>query len=151
MIERRWVFDTNVLVSRLLNPGGTAARAVDMGMDSGVVLLSDATFSELAQVLMRPKFDPYLTRDERAAALDATAAVCRRVLISRPLRACRDPQDDKFLDVAVHGSADALVTGDADLLALHPFHGVPILTPSHFLEEWLPRVPSGGAPKKDLQ
>ena len=73
------------------------------------------------------------------------------MLISRPLQACRDPRDDKFLDVAVHGSADALVTGDADLLALHPFHGVPILTPSHFLEVWLPRIPSGGAPKKDLQ
>jgi putative PIN family toxin of toxin-antitoxin system len=151
MIERRWVFDTNVLISRLLNPGGKAARAVDVGMDSGVVMLSDATFSELAQVLMRSKLDAYLTRDERAAALDATASVCRRVQISRPLQACRDPRDDKFLDVAVHGRADALVTGDADLLALHPFHGVPILTPTDFLETWAPRILSGGTSERGLQ
>ncbi|MEY3473815.1 MAG: hypothetical protein RL087_273 [Pseudomonadota bacterium] len=134
MTERRWVFDTNVLVSRLLNPGGTPARAVDAGLDSGLLLLSDDTFDELAEVLMRPKFDPYLTPEERLHALQATAAVCRRVHVSRSLQVCRDPRDDKFLDVAVHGQAHALVTGDPDLLALHPFHGVPILKPAEFVE-----------------
>lgn len=151
MTERRWVFDTNVLISRLLNPAGPAAQAVDLGMESGVVLLSDATFAELAEALMRPKFDAYLTRDERSLALEAVAAVCRRVLIGRPLRACRDPRDDKFLDVAVHGRADALVTGDADLLALHPFHGVPILTPADFLGTWTPRILAGGDAGGGLQ
>lgn len=151
MIDRRWVFDTNVLISRLLNPAGSAARAVDLGMSSGVVLLSDATFAELADVLMRPKFDAYLTRDERSLALEAVAAVCRRVPISRPLRACRDPRDDKFLDVAVHGRADALVTGDADLLVLHPFHDVPVLTPADLLGIWAPRILSGGTPRSGLQ
>lgn len=134
MTERRWVFDTNVLVSRLLNPGGIPAQAVDAGLDSGLLLLSDDTFDELAQVLMRPKFDPYLSAEERLQALQATAAVCRRVHVSRSLKACRDPRDDKFLDVAVHGQAHALVTGDPDLLALNPFHGVPILKPAEFME-----------------
>ena len=134
MTERRWVFDTNVLISRLLNPGGTPARAVDAGLDSGLLLLSDDTFGELAEVLMRPKFDPYLTTEERLQALQATAAVCRRVRVSRTLQACRDPRDDKFLEVAVHGLAHALVTGDPDLLILHPFHGVPILRPAEFIE-----------------
>ena len=134
MTERRWVFDTNVLISRLLNPGGTPARAVDAGLDSGLLLLSDDTFGELAEVLMRPKFDLYLTTEERLHALQATAAVCRRVRVSRSLKACRDPRDDKFLEVAVHGQAHALVTGDPDLLVLHPFHGVPILKPAEFIE-----------------
>jgi predicted nucleic acid-binding protein len=57
-------------------------------------------------------------------------------LISIPpsIRACRDPRDDKFLEVAVHGRADLILTGDSDLLALHPFQGIAILTPAAFLE-----------------
>jgi putative PIN family toxin of toxin-antitoxin system len=133
MIERRWVFDTNVLISRLLNPRGAPARAVDRGLVTGVVLLSDATFDELTEVLMRRKFDPYLTADERQRALGAVAAVGRRVAIVRRVAACRDPRDDKFLEVAVNGRANALVSGDADLLALHPYLEVPILSPEAFL------------------
>lgn len=133
MTEQRWVFDTNVLISRLLNPQGAPARAVDRGLDTGVVLLSDATFDELTDVLMRRKFDPYLTVDERQRALRAVAAVGRRVAVVRRISACRDPRDDKFLEVAVNGRATALVTGDADLLALHPYLEMPILSPEAFL------------------
>lgn len=133
MIEQRWVFDTNVLISRLLNPQGAPARAVDRGLDTGVILLSDATFDELTEVLMRRKFDPYLTADERQRALRAVAAVGRRVAIVRRVAVCRDPRDDKFLEVAVNGRATALVSGDADLPALHPYLDVPILAPEGFL------------------
>jgi predicted nucleic acid-binding protein len=48
--------------------------------------------------------------------------------------ACRDPKDDKLLELAVCGQAEYIVTGDADLIALHPFQGVQILTPNTFLE-----------------
>jgi predicted nucleic acid-binding protein len=47
---------------------------------------------------------------------------------------CRDPRDDKFLEAAVNGHADVLVSGDKDLLQLHPFRGIAILTPSDYLE-----------------
>jgi predicted nucleic acid-binding protein len=56
------------------------------------------------------------------------------VTILSPVRACRDPRDDKFLEVAVHGRADAIVTGDRDLLDLNPFRGIAILTPAEYLE-----------------
>jgi putative PIN family toxin of toxin-antitoxin system len=52
-----------------------------------------------------------------------------------PIRACRDPRDDKFLEVAVHGRADLIVTGDTDLLALHPFRGISILTPAEYVAQ----------------
>jgi len=55
------------------------------------------------------------------------------VEIKTRIRACRDPKDDKFLEVAVDGRADAIVTGDHDLLELHPFHGIAILTPADYL------------------
>ena len=57
----------------------------------------------------------------------------REVDILVPVVACRAPNDDMFLEVAVNGLADYLVTGDADLLALHPFRGVAVLTPADFL------------------
>jgi putative PIN family toxin of toxin-antitoxin system len=59
--------------------------------------------------------------------------ISEAIEIPSPIRACRDPRDDKFLELAVHGRAGILITGDADLLALHPFQGVDILSPADFL------------------
>ena len=50
------------------------------------------------------------------------------------VHACRDPRDDKFLEVAVNGMADLIVTGDDDLLVLDRFRPTRILTPKQFLE-----------------
>ncbi len=55
------------------------------------------------------------------------------ITVNLNITACRDPKDDKFLEVAVAGHADIIVTGDKDLLALHPFEGIPIVTPATFL------------------
>jgi predicted nucleic acid-binding protein len=55
------------------------------------------------------------------------------ITITERITACRDPDDDKFLELAVNGLATHLVTGDADLLALHPLRGVAILTPADFV------------------
>jgi predicted nucleic acid-binding protein len=56
------------------------------------------------------------------------------VFVSAPIRACRDPRDDKFLEAAVHGHADLILTGDRDLLDLHPFRAIAILTPAAYLD-----------------
>lgn len=56
------------------------------------------------------------------------------VEIKEPVIACRDPKEDKFLELAVNGRADLIVSGDADLLALDPFRGIPIVTPALFLQ-----------------
>lgn len=132
--ERRWVIDTNVLISRLLLPSGVAARAVDHALARGVLLVSDATLSELATVLSRRKFDRYVTVAEREKFIFLLGGVARCVTITTPIVMCRDPRDDKFLQLALSGNADAIVTGDADLLALNPFHGIAIVTPAEFLD-----------------
>ena len=54
---------------------------------------------------------------------------------SERIRACRDPNDDKFLEVAVSGKAHYLIMCDQDLLVLHPFRGTPILKPAAFMAE----------------
>lgn len=133
MPERRWVLDTNTLVSRLLLPGGTAARAVDHALALGVPLVSDDTLAELAEVLSRPKFDRWVSVAERQRFIQLLGGIARRIVITHRVRACRDPRDDKFLHVALNGGAEAIVTGDSDLLVLDPFHGVRMLKPAEFL------------------
>ena len=131
--DRTLVLDTNLWVSRLLLPGGGAAQAVDHALAWGVPLMSEATLAELTDVLARPKFDRYASREDRRQFLRHLGGVVRLVPITQRIAACRDPKDDKFLDVALNGHAPLIVTGDQDLLALHPFHGVAIRTPAEFL------------------
>lgn len=122
MPERRWVLDTHTLASRLLLPGGAAARAVDRALALGVPLVSDDTLAELADVLSRPKFDRWVSIAERQRFVQLLGGVARRVVITHRVQACRDPRDDKFLHVALNGEAEAIVSGDRDLLLLDPFH-----------------------------
>jgi len=135
--DQRLVVDTNLWISRLLMPNGTAARAVDHALAWGVPLMSEATLAELADVLARPKFDRYVSCDDRQGFLQRLGGVVRIVTVTQTIRACRDPNDDKFLDVAVSGDASLIVTGDQDLLVLHPFHGIDILAPADFLQRSL--------------
>jgi len=128
------VFDTNTLISRLLTPGGVPAKAVDHALTNGILLVSEDTMNELARVLDRPKFDPYVSRENRRQFISLLGGVARLVPIARKVHVCRDPKDDMFLDVALNGEAKAIITGDADLLALNPFHGVRIAKPAEFLD-----------------
>ena len=128
-----WVLDTNVLISRLLVPKGLAGQAVDHALARGILLVSEETLGELVEVLGRPKFDPYVSREDRRHFIELLGGVARLIPITRKLRACREPKDDKFLDVAVNGGAKALLTGDRDLLELDPFHGVRVVSPGDFL------------------
>lgn len=89
--------------------------------------------NELARVLDRPKFDPYVSREDRRRFINLLGGVSRIVPIARKVHVCRDPRDDIFLDVALNGEAKAIITGDEDLLELDPFHGVRIVKPAEFL------------------
>ena len=129
----RIVADTNLLVSRLLLPQSVPARAVRKAVDEGQLLVSDATLSELADVLSRAKFDPYISLEDRQGFIRVLNRVAERVIVTAPIQACRDPKDDKFLEVALHGQAKVILTGDRDLLALHPFRGVDIISPREYL------------------
>lgn len=132
--EQRFVVDTHVLISRLLQPNGVAAQALDLALSRGVLLVSDATLTELVEVLNRPKFDPYITQEDRKEFIRKLGGIARVVDITWQDAVCRDPKDDKFLHVAVNGEATVLLTGDKDLLVLHPFHGIDILSPNIFLQ-----------------
>ena len=131
--KERIVADTNVLISRLLLPNSVSGRAIRRAVDAAQLMVSEATLAELADVAGRAKFDPYVSIADRQAFIRLLGGIAELVPIVRTVRACRDPGDDKFLEVAVNGRADLVITGDRDLLALDPFMGVSILTPAAYL------------------
>ena len=130
----RCVFDTNVLVSALLFDRSKPARAFFVALRADEVLVSADVISELNDVLGREKFRHYVSEEERGRFLRSLLRETRLVEIQETVRACRDPKDDKFLELAVNGDADCIVSGDDDLLMLDPFRGMRILTPGGFLE-----------------
>lgn len=133
----RVVLDTSILVRTRLNPGGTVGPVLDLLRDGHYTCLySDATLGELIEVLGRPRMVRRygITAEETEALIDLLILRGEAIDPTRAIEACRDPKDDKFLEVAVAGGANVLVTGDEDLLVLHPFEGIPIVGPREFLE-----------------
>src|SRR5271170_91209 len=132
-MSQRIVIDTNVYVGFFIRSDSGSGRAVSKAWREATNLISLETSGELRIVLVRPKFARYTRPELLQPFLDHVWNVAEEVVIPTPIRACRDPKDDKFLEVAVHGRADLIVTGDRDLLVLHPFRGIAILTPTEFL------------------
>jgi putative PIN family toxin of toxin-antitoxin system len=120
----RSVFDTNVLVSALLLKTSKPRQALDCALGKGKILLSFSTLAEINDVLGRKQFRRYIVEEEIRRFLAALTRDAEWVEIIVPIVACRDSKDDKFLELAVNGHADYIVTGDADLIALHPFRNI---------------------------
>ena len=133
MTPVRTVLDTNVLVSALLFPKGTVSWLRDAWQSGAILpLASRDTASELVRVLCYPKFR--LTTADREELLADYLPYCDSVDVGEPppVPECRDPFDRIFLEMALAGRAEALITGDEDLLALASAFPVAILTPRAF-------------------
>jgi len=133
-VSLRVVFDTNVVISALLfHSGRLSWLRAHWASRTVVPLASSATVTELVGALAYPKFG--LTRDEiqnrLGDYLPHVEVVPKRVSAASSLR-CRDAADQAFLDLAVAGGADVLVTGDKDLLALAPQAPFAIETPETY-------------------
>src|SRR5688572_1029867 len=135
MTSDRLVLDTNVVISGLVWPPSVPGRVLDHALVHCRLLASVAMLDELVATLLAEKFDDYVSRTDREAALERLLPLVDVIEVVRIVRACREPRDDKFLETAVNGLADTLVTGDKDLLVLHPFADVNILTPAAYLED----------------
>lgn len=134
MARERVVVDTNVLVSRLLLAQSIAASAVRKAVDHAQLLASEDTLGELSEVLSRRSLDPYVSVENRQEFIRLLARIVEMVPITLRIQACRDPKDDKFLELAVNGAANVIVTGDKDLLVLDPFRRIPIIAPARYME-----------------
>jgi putative PIN family toxin of toxin-antitoxin system len=130
----RVVVDNNALVSRLLMPDSVPGRAVRKAVDEAQLLVSEATLEELADILAGPKVDRYASIADRQEFIRLLGRVAELVPITFTVRACRDPKDDRFLELAINGRADLIVTGDRVLRELNPFQDIPIITSAEYLE-----------------
>jgi putative PIN family toxin of toxin-antitoxin system len=90
--------------------------------------------AELYEVLSRKRFRRYITEEDVRLFLSALTSEARWVDVDVRIAVCRDPKDDKFLELGVAGHATHIVSGDSDLLALNPYQKIQILTPQSFLE-----------------
>ncbi len=130
----RYVFDTNTLVSAVLFPKSKPGKALRWVMRNGALLISPETLDELVEVMARDKFERYVTKEERGLFLNAFIDRVERIEPIESVIDCRDPKDNKFLEVAIAGKAQAIISGDTDLLELTPFRGIPIINANIFLE-----------------
>lgn len=128
----RCVIDTNVFVSTVMFSSSVPRQAVSKALKDGLLLFSEHSMNELKEVLFRSKFDRYVSREERTLFLAQLGSVAEFVPIIQLVRECRDSKDDKFLEVALNGRADLIITGDADLLRMHQWRGIAILAPKDY-------------------
>lgn len=133
MMAGRIVVDTNVYISRLIRPESVPGRALAQVWERDRALISHAAWLGLGIAVRRAKFARYIQASAIEPYLHYVWLVAEAVEIQSSIRVCRDPRDDKFLELAVDGRAGVIITGDNDLLALHPFQGIQILTPADFL------------------
>lgn len=129
----RIVVDTNVLLSFLIKRNSKPGVLVTETLYKHQLLISSATLEELEDKCKRPKFRSYFTASEAQELVQLLSRVSEKIAANITLVDCRDAKDNKFLELAVAGRANLLVTGDKDLLDLHPYHGIPILNPHESL------------------
>lgn len=129
----RVVVDTNVFVSAALKDKSFPALALHVVGQRGTLLKSAATERQLFEVLARPQL-AVLIDEASIDHIGKLMAAAELVAITERIAACRDATDDKFLELAVNGKADVIVSGDADLLVLNPFRDIPIVMPATFVQ-----------------
>jgi putative PIN family toxin of toxin-antitoxin system len=132
----RAVIDTGVLVSALIKPGGATGEVLYALRDGRLTMIySTDTLVEIIDVLGRPPFRAkyHILPEDITALVNLIRLRGELVSPQKKMSACRDPKDNKFLEAALAGESDCIVSGDADLLALTPFEDIPILRPAEIL------------------
>ena len=132
---KRYVVDTNLLVSSILISGTSPDIGIQLIEKSGGLLVfSKETLQKFKAVLIRPKFDRYVSRVKRLEVVSLLESEGQIVIPENKYTHCRDVKDNKFLDAAVAGQVECLITGDDDLLNLKNIEGIPIIRMTQFLE-----------------
>lgn len=123
-------------MSGLIRPRGTTGEVI-LALRDGkfTVLYTNETIMEIIDVLGRDKFrlKYHILPDDISALINLIRLRGEVVIPKQRVADCRDPKDDKFLDVALSGDVDYLVSGDLDLVSMNPYRSIPIITPAEFL------------------
>ena len=135
------VFDTSTLVSAALRPDSIPDRALTLALGVYRLCASAEAIAELQRVLKRPRFDSYVDLDSRLSLVENIRSHALFFIVSDSLRldlrgSYRDAEDEFLLALALTSQCDVLVSSDHDLLVLHPWRGIAILTPAQFLKQF---------------
>jgi len=125
------VVDTNVLISAALTKGAPF-RVVERLIKNNALIFSKETISELSSRITQSKFDKYVSAEDREAYVNNLILSADLVIIDNLIQGCRDRDDEKFLETAVKGDARFIISGDQDLLTMHRFEGIDIVTVQEF-------------------
>jgi putative PIN family toxin of toxin-antitoxin system len=134
----RIVVDTNVLISAALISKSNSRQAFEKIIESHHLLRSDQTLFELVSTIHKPKFLKYFSKRPELPEelIFSYLKASQQILIQHDVSACRDHKDNKYLNLALSGKADLIISGDQDLLVLHPFESIPIITSTEFLNRY---------------
>jgi uncharacterized protein len=130
------IFDCNVLLDASIFKRRDSRIALDRSKKTDTIIASQRTFEEFRSVSLRPKFDKYLSLESRLEFILEMQTVIKIIPVSHTVTICRDPKDDMYLELALSGKADCIITNDEDLLVLDPFENIPIITPKEFLDRF---------------
>ena len=134
MTSLKLVIDTNILISAALSAQGAPAQLVLCTLARHRLVFSQTTFEELRTRIYRPKFDRYISLDDRERLLRDFNASAIWVDAAEPAQYCRDRDDDHFIEAALKSQADYLVSGDKDLLEAPPVQGLHVVSVHQALE-----------------
>lgn len=130
------VLDANLIISAFLVSDSVSSKVLDKVLDEHSIIASPSVLNEIRQKLPDEKFDRYLDLTTRMALFVKLENQVLPVNVVYTVSACRDPKDNKYLELALSGKADCIITGDKDLLVLNPFEGIPIITPRNFIDQY---------------
>lgn len=137
MSKRKIILDTNILISGLLLSSSTSQQVFDIVTENEILLISESTFTEFYSTITRKKFDKYLSLEKRLNFLARLREKASLIEIIESITICRDVKDNQFLELAVSGKADMIITGDNDLLVLNSFKNIQIITVNQFLLKYV--------------
>lgn len=130
----RVVFDNNILISAALLKYSVPYKAFEKAINNNTILRTEKTVIELNNTVHRSKFDKYFINPHAKDEFFNSFIACSvNIEISYLVTECRDEKDNIYLELALSGKADCIVSGDKDLLVLNPFRGIPIMSPKEFL------------------
>lgn len=132
---KKYICDTNIFVSAVLSFNSLPAKIIEDILNKNIFFaFSDETYHELVEVFNRKKFDKYISVEKRDLFIDKIYNSSQNYTINEKVALCRDPKDNKFLDLALASNAEFLITGDEDLLVLKNIGKTEIITPREFIE-----------------
>ena len=126
------VFDASSLVGALLKEGSAPERALLLARAKHRICLSGAVEAEIREVFGRAKFRKYMTPRRVEHLLNLLLAAAILVEPTEAVTDCRDPKDNKYLELALAAKAEMIVSSDRDLLELDSWRGIRIVTPAEF-------------------